>query len=100
MYWYVMYYFIILIFYIKYIIINIYGKYIKRLLRISSCILKSIIDLGASYLWIDSSKTWTLEEILCLNEANWNILVASGKEIKRDSISSVNENRQYLDYQF
>ena len=24
---------------------------------------------------------------------NWNILVASGKEIKRDSISSVNENR-------
>ena len=28
-----------------------------------------------------------------INEANWNILVTSGKEIKRDSIISVNENR-------
>jgi hypothetical protein len=27
-----------------------------------------------------------------INEVNWNILLASGKEIKRDSISSVNEN--------
>ena len=28
-----------------------------------------------------------------LNEVNWNILVTSGKEIKRDSMISVNENR-------
>jgi len=28
-----------------------------------------------------------------INEANWNILVASGKEIKRDSTISVNESR-------
>jgi len=28
-----------------------------------------------------------------INEVNWNILVASGKEIKRDFISSVNENK-------
>jgi len=28
-----------------------------------------------------------------INEVNWSILLASGKEIKRDSISNVNENR-------
>ncbi len=28
-----------------------------------------------------------------INEVNWNILVASGKEIKRDSMTSVNESR-------
>ena len=28
-----------------------------------------------------------------MNGVNWNILLASGKEIKRDSISSVNESR-------
>jgi len=28
-----------------------------------------------------------------MNEANWNILVALGKEIKRDSMISVNESR-------
>ncbi len=28
-----------------------------------------------------------------INEVNWNILVTSGKEIKRDSMISVNENR-------
>jgi hypothetical protein len=28
-----------------------------------------------------------------INEVNWNILVTSGKEIKRDSIISVNESR-------
>ena len=28
-----------------------------------------------------------------INEANWNILVASGKEIKRDCMNSVNENK-------
>lgn len=28
-----------------------------------------------------------------INEVNWNILVASGKEIKRDSMISVNESR-------
>jgi len=28
-----------------------------------------------------------------VNEANWNILLASGKEIKRDSTSSENESR-------
>ncbi len=27
------------------------------------------------------------------NEVNWNILVTSGKEIKRDSIINVSENR-------
>lgn len=29
-----------------------------------------------------------------VNEVNWNILVTSGKEIKRDSMSSVNESRE------
>ncbi len=29
-----------------------------------------------------------------INEVNWNILVTSGKEIKRDSTSSVNESRE------
>jgi hypothetical protein len=29
-----------------------------------------------------------------INEVNWNILVTSGKEIKRDSMISVNENRK------
>ena len=28
------------------------------------------------------------------NEVNWNILVALGKEIKRDSMINVNENRE------
>ena len=28
-----------------------------------------------------------------INEVNWNILVTSGKKIKRDSIISVNESR-------
>ncbi len=28
-----------------------------------------------------------------INEVNWNILVTSGKEIKRDSMISVNESR-------
>lgn len=28
-----------------------------------------------------------------VNEVNWNILVASGKEIKRDSMISMNESR-------
>jgi hypothetical protein len=28
-----------------------------------------------------------------INEVNWNILVTSGKEIKRDSIISENESR-------
>ncbi len=28
-----------------------------------------------------------------INEVNWNILVTSGKEIKRESMISVNENR-------
>jgi hypothetical protein len=28
------------------------------------------------------------------NKVNWSILVTLGKEIKRDSISSVNENRK------
>ena len=30
---------------------------------------------------------------LILNEVNWNILVTSGKEIKRDSINSVSKSR-------
>lgn len=30
---------------------------------------------------------------LILKEVNWNILVTSGKEIKRDSMNSVSENR-------
>jgi len=29
-----------------------------------------------------------------INEVNWNILVTSGKEIKRDSMISVNESRR------
>jgi len=29
-----------------------------------------------------------------INEVNWNILVTSGKEIKRDSMISVNESRE------
>lgn len=29
-----------------------------------------------------------------INEVNWNILVTSGKEIKRDSMSNVNESRE------
>ena len=33
-----------------------------------------------------------------VNEVNWNILVTSGKEIKRDSISSVNESRKAFNY--
>ena len=28
-----------------------------------------------------------------INEVNWNILLTSGKKIKRDSIVSVNESR-------
>jgi len=35
----------------------------------------------------------TLREIKYINEVNWNILLTSGKQIKRDSIISVNENR-------
>ena len=35
-----------------------------------------------------------------INEVNWNILVTSGKEIKRDSMISVNESRTaYIKYQ-
>jgi len=30
---------------------------------------------------------------LIINEVNWNILLTSGKEIKRDSMISVNKNR-------
>ena len=41
-------------------------------------------------------RKFILEEILWINKANWNILVTLGKEIKRDSISSVNENRWCL----
>jgi len=29
-----------------------------------------------------------------INEVNWNILLTSGKEIKRDSMISVNESRK------
>jgi hypothetical protein len=29
-----------------------------------------------------------------LNEVNWNILLTSGKEIKRDSVINVNESRR------
>ena len=29
-----------------------------------------------------------------INEVNWNILLTSGKEIKRDSVISVNESRK------
>lgn len=41
-------------------------------------------------------KPINLEKIQSINEVNWSILVTSGKEIKRDSISSVNENRNSL----
>lgn len=42
-----------------------------------------------------------LEKSIFLNEANWNILVASGKEIKRDSTISVNESRAaYIQYEY
>lgn len=34
-----------------------------------------------------------LDKLLLINEVNWNILLTSGKEIKRDSICSVNESR-------
>jgi len=34
-----------------------------------------------------------------INEVNWNILVTSGKEIKRDSMISVNESRAAYIYQ-
>ena len=40
-----------------------------------------------SYKYINSKRT------LILNEVNWNILVTSGKEIKRDSMNSVSESR-------
>lgn len=40
-----------------------------------------------SYNYINSKRN------LILNEVNWNILVTSGKEIKRDSMSSVSESR-------
>jgi len=35
-----------------------------------------------------------LEKLNNKNVVNWNILITSGKEIKRDSMISVNENRQ------
>ena len=41
----------------------------------------------------NNNATCALGRNSVLNEVNWNILLASGKEIKRDSISSVNENR-------
>ena len=34
-----------------------------------------------------------------INEVNWNILVTLGKEIKRDSMISVNESRKAYKYQ-
>ena len=34
--------------------------------------------------------------VLNINEVNWNILLTSGKEIKRDSLSNVNEIRKVL----
>ena len=37
-----------------------------------------------------------LEKLNKKRKVNWNILVTSGKEIKRDSISNVNENRRSL----
>jgi len=40
-----------------------------------------------SYKYINSKRN------LILNEVNWNILVTSGKEIKRDSMNSVSESR-------
>jgi len=33
-----------------------------------------------------------------INEVNWNILITSGKEIKRDSMISENENRKASEY--
>jgi len=33
-----------------------------------------------------------------INEVNWNILLTSGKEIKRDSMISVNESRKAYIY--
>jgi hypothetical protein len=40
-----------------------------------------------------NNATCTLGRNSVINEVNWSILLASGKEIKRDSISNVNENR-------
>ena len=33
-----------------------------------------------------------------INEVNWNILITLGKEIKRDSMISENENREAFQY--
>jgi len=39
-------------------------------------------------------KDWLLEKLTGKNEVNWNILLTSGKEIKRDSTINVNESRR------
>jgi len=73
----------------KYIYVYIYiyiYKYIKKLLWIFKLCIKEILLI---YILNINSKRNPL-----VNEVNWNILVTSGKEIKRDSMSNVNESRE------
>ena len=76
--------------YIRYKILLYFGlnqeKYKKKLLKIASYILKKYMKLN----YLNSRIN------LVKNKVNWNILVTLGKKIKRDSISSVNENRNRL----
>ena len=66
-----------------YYIIYIANKYTKKLLRKYGYILKrAMLKIH------DSSKKLNIQ---VLNEVNRNILITSGKKIKRDSLSNVNE---------
>lgn len=60
-------------------------KYIKKLFCANSYVL-----VGAVMIYLININP---KRNLIKNEANWNILIALGKEIKRDSIISVNESR-------
>ena len=75
--------------------VNKYKKYLLYLLSRYKVYKEIILKLklyikGNNIKWLCFL---ILREILIKNEVNWNILLTSGKEIKRDSMISVNESR-------
>lgn len=71
------------------------GKYKKKLLWIDSYISKRVVltQKWIFYIWV--LIIWALHRNkIKKNEVKWNILLTSGKQIKRDSASSENERRK------
>ena len=86
------------------------SKYTKRLLWNHSYISKRASLYSGMTIWIGWNEMCNIYDtcmkcmfnsnkklcVLKINEVNWNILLTSGKEIKRDSLSNVNEIRKVL----